>query len=67
MKGITINRKFVAALVASAALAAPMAGIAMTANAADAQTGIVVNAPEGQVIHGTLTAYRQGQERERRR
>lgn len=60
MKGITINRKFVAALVASAALAAPMAGIAMTANAADAQTGIVVNAPEGQVIHGTLTAYRLG-------
>lgn len=60
MKGITINRKFVAALVASAALAAPMAGIAMTANAADTQTGIVVNAPEGQVIHGTLTAYRLG-------
>lgn len=60
MKGITINRKFVAALVASAALAAPMAGIAMTANAADAQTGIVVNAPEGQVMHGTLTAYRLG-------
>lgn len=60
MKGITINRKFVAALVASAALAAPMAGIAMAANAADTQTGIVVNAPEGQVIHGTLTAYRLG-------
>lgn len=60
MKGIAINRKFVAMLVASAALAAPAVGLATSANAADTQTGITVNAPDGQVLHGTLTAYRLG-------
>lgn len=65
MKGITINRKFVAALVAAASLATPAVGLATSANAAPTQpattqTGIVINAGDGQTLHGTYTAYKLG-------
>lgn len=66
MKGITINRKFVAALVAAASLSAPMVALpAMAAGTATpapapAHTGLVINAGEGQTLHGKYTAYKLG-------
>ena len=65
MKNITINKKRLAAMCAAAALMAPVAGVtAMTANAAEpasANTGIVLNAAEGNTLSGhTFTVYQLG-------
>lgn len=70
MKNITINKKRLAAMCAAAALMAPVARVtAMTANAAEngaeplasANTGIVLNAAEGNSLSGhTFTVYQLG-------
>lgn len=65
MKNITINKKRLAAMCAAAALMTPVAGVtAMTANAAEPaspNTGIVLNAAEGNTLSGhTFTVYQLG-------